>query len=307
MRNLSSLISGLARFLWNSPYLLLTLTMLAWASNWIAGRALHPYTTAVQLAFGRWLVALLILLPFTSKALWQQRHTVASNWGILLLLGGTGVALFNVLLYLSVSYTEAVNAVLVSSSQPIVIMVFSFLFFRERINLWQGAGIVLSLLGVLWLITRGEPGHLLNFRFNKGDLLALAAMPTWALYTVLLRFRPGQLSSLVFLTVLVLVGLSLLLPPFLWEWWRGDLNPLAWRSMAGIVYVAVVPSLTGLIFWNRAVLLLGPNRAGQTIHLVPLFTAAMAFLALGERLHAYHLLAALLIFSGITLSSRKRV
>jgi drug/metabolite transporter (DMT)-like permease len=174
------------------PYLLLTLTSLFWAGNWVVGRAMHNDIPPVAMGFWRWAIALLILLPFAAPELKRNWHVVRVNWFTLALLGSLGATLFNAMIYVGLQYTTVTNGVLFNSVTPILIMVMSWLAFRERLGAWQTMGVVLSLAGVAVIVARGEPQILAALTFNRGDLWLISAMFLWAVYTIVLRRRrPG--------------------------------------------------------------------------------------------------------------------
>jgi len=165
-----------------SPYLLLTLASLFWAGNWVVGRAMRNDIPPVAMGFWRWVVALLILLPFAAPELKRNWRVVRANWFTLALLGGLGAMLFNTMIYVGLQYTAATNGVLFNSVTPILIILMSWLAFRERLGPWQTMGVVLSLAGVAVIVARGEPQILAALKFNRGDLWLISAMFLWAYF-----------------------------------------------------------------------------------------------------------------------------
>jgi drug/metabolite transporter (DMT)-like permease len=213
-----------------SPYLLLTLASLFWAGNWVVGRAMRNDIPPVAMGFWRWAIALLILLPIAGPELKRNWHIVRANWFTLALLGSSGATLFNTMIYIGLQYTAATNGVLFNSITPILIIVMSWLAFRERLAAWQTTGVVLSLAGVAVIVARGEPQVLAELKFNRGDLWLISAMFLWAVYTIVLRRRPPALSAIGFLAAMLLLGLPLLLPFYLWELVHRGLSVLeSWR------------------------------------------------------------------------------
>ena len=288
-----------------SPYLLLTLASLFWAGNWVVGRAMRNDIPPVAMGFWRWALALLILLPFAAPELRRNWHVVRANWFILALLGSLGATLFNTMIYIGLQYTAATNGVLFNSVTPILIMVMSWLAFRERLGNWQTMGVVLSLAGVAVIVARGELQILAALKFNRGDLWLISAMLLWAIYTIVLRRRPAGLSAIGFLAAMLLLGLPILLPLYLWELFtRGGFAP-SLPAVAALAYYATLPSVVAYLFWNRGVAQIGPNKAGLFVHLMPVFGALLSVIFLGERLYAYHFAGAALIFGGIWLTTRR--
>lgn len=287
-----------------SAYLLVSLATLFWAGNFVLGRALHETIPPIALSFWRWAVALLILLPFALTPLRRQRILVRRYWAILSLLGVLGVTNFNTFVYLGLRTTSATNALLLQSTTPVLIVAISFLLLREGIGLRQTAGILLSLAGVAAIVTAGDPYSIGSLRLNDGDLWILAAVVSWALYSVCLRWRPAGLDPLAFLAATIAIGLALLAPLYLWDLANGGVFALNAASAGAIAYVAVFPSILAYVFWNQAVEELGPNRTGQFIHLMPAFGILLSIIVLGERPAPFHLVGMGLIAGGILLSTR---
>jgi drug/metabolite transporter (DMT)-like permease len=289
-----------------SPYLLMVLAMLCWAGNWLLGRALRAEITPIGVNFWRWTAALVILLPFALPRVPAAWPLLRARWGILLVLALLGVTVFQPVVYQALQYTTAINAAIFNSSGPIVIVCISWLMYRDTITLRQGLGIVLSLLGVLAIVTRGELGVLLRLRFNPGDLWALLSVPIWGLYTVLLRRRPAELDGLVFLLALTVLGLVLLAPAYALDLAAGHRMAFTPATVATVVYMGLFASVLGVLFWNSAVPQVGANKAGLYLHLHPAFTTVLAMAFLGERLHAFHLAGIACIALGIYLTSSAR-
>ncbi len=288
-----------------SPYLLLSLTSLFWAANWVVGRAMRDEMPPVAMGFWRWTIALLILLPFAAPELRRKRDVVRANWLTLTLLGVLGAIAFNTLIYVGLQYTAATNGVLFNSISPVLIILLSWVISRERISKLQACGVVLSLCGVLVIVARGDGATLAAFHFNRGDLWLITAMVLWAVYTIVLRRRPPALSATGFLTAMLLLSLPFLLPFYLWEFSQRGGFTLTPATVAALAYYGTIPSIVAYLFWNRGVSQVGPNKAGLFVHLMPLFGAILSVIFLGERLYAYHYAGAVFIFSGIYLTTRR--
>ena len=231
-----------------SPYLLLVLTMLFWAGNGTLARGVRELTTPLGLNFWRWTLVLAMLLPFTWRQLWIARGAIARDWKILLALGGLGIASFNFLLYLALEFTTATNVAFITAGEPMMIVLLSWLLLREGLTLRQALGIALSMAGVLFIITQANPALLLQVRFNAGDLWSIAAALVWALYSVLLRHRPPELGPMPLLTVLVIIGVVLMLPFYLWLQATGTPVILTPATAAAVLYVSIFASLLGVAF-----------------------------------------------------------
>lgn len=283
-----------------APLLLATAALL-WSGNFIAGRALGDSISAVGLNYLRWSLALLILLPLAWAELRRCGHEIIASWRYLLALGLTGVASFQIFVYKALEHTTATNAILVLSTAPAVIMLLSRIVLGEGMRPRQWFGIGLSFLGAMVLITRGDPAALRALRIGTGELWMLAAVPTWAVYSVLLRRRPQSLPQRSTLALSVVIGLAWMTPLVLIS---PDVLVVEWTPAVagGVAYIGVGASVVAFLCWNRGVALIGPARAGAYLHLMPLFGAMLAFVLLGEALWAYHAVGAALVFTGIALA-----
>jgi drug/metabolite transporter (DMT)-like permease len=286
------------------PYLLLILATFLWSVNFIVGRAVRADVPPIGLAFWRWSGAsLLIFFPALRhlKHDWKQAR---KNLPILLLLSATGIAVFNTLVYMGLQQTIVINAVLMQSMMPVLIVAMSFLFFREKIYRLQALGIALSLSGALSIIHKGNPYLLGSLSINRGDLLIFMAVICYAAYSVMLRRRPA-IHPLSLVAITFVTGSAMLLPFYLWESFAG--RPMHWdaTTVGAVCYVAIFPSIIAYICFNRGVELVGANRAGLFLHLMPVFGSIMAIAFLGESLRWYHGTGIGLIALGIILATRK--
>jgi drug/metabolite transporter (DMT)-like permease len=285
------------------PYLLLVLTTLFWSGNFVISRGMHSAIPPIALSFWRWALALAILAFFGLRHLLAERQLVAQHKKFLIIQGLLGVTGFNSLIYLAMQTTTAINAALVNSCTPIIIVLISWARFKDRLSPRQGLGVGLSLGGVLLIISGGDLRNLLHLQFNSGDILVIIAACLWAFYSVNLKKYPRGLHPLAYQTAIATVGLTALLPLYLLEVAAGKTMTVNTGAIVTIVYVAVFASVLAFIFWNRAVSSLGANIAGPFIHLMPAFSTLLAVLFLDETLTKNHLLAILLIFGGIFMTT----
>lgn len=288
----------------STAYVLLTLTALFWAGNWVIARGLQGHMSPIAMAFWRWFAALVILLPFVARPIVAEWPAILRSWKILTLLGVIGVGGFNTFTYTGLKYTTATNGVLLNSVIPILIIAINVVFLREPLSARQALGVIASLAGVLTIVARGEIATLVHLRLNPGDLWVLTAMLGWAIYTVCLKWRPRELSSTAFTGSLIVIGVAVLIPIFAWDYGAGHRTQWGPATWAAVAYFAVFPSVLAYFFWNAAVVRVGAERAGTFLHLMPLFGALLAALFLGESLLWYHYAGAVLIFSGIFVASR---
>jgi drug/metabolite transporter (DMT)-like permease len=285
------------------PYLLLVLTVLFWSGNFILGRGIRDLIPPVSLNFWRWLGALVLLLPFGAPRMMRQRQLLMRHWKLLALLSIPSITIFNAFIYMALQSTTAINTVLVNAMIPIFIGVTAWLVFGERMGLRQILGVMLSLAGLLFIVSRGQLTLLGTLGFSHGDLWTVGAGLSWAIYSVMLRQRPLQMDPIAFLTAIIALGLLFMLPFYLWELSIHGSFSLSGAALGSIAYVCIFPSVLAFIFWNGAVTVVGANRAGIFFHLMPVFSILLAFLFLGERPHLFHLAGMILIFTGIAMTT----
>jgi drug/metabolite transporter (DMT)-like permease len=295
-----------ARHLPVHPALLLALAQLLWAGNFVLGRAVSAHIPPVALAFWRWAVALLVLVPVAARELRAGWPTIRRSLPVLVPLGILGVGNFNTMVYLGLGQTTATSAALLNSACPAFILMIGPLLGGGRPGGRQAGGITLSLAGVLAIVARGDPRTLLGLTFNRGDAWVLAAVLSWAFYTVLLARRPGGLHPMALLTVLVAIGLAWIAPFYAAEAWSGARVTWDGLTLATLGYVGVLASVVAYAAWNQGVAELGAQRSGAFLHLLPAFAAVLAALLLGEAFHAYHAIGIGLVLLGVRVAGGGR-
>ena len=288
------------------PYLLLTLSALCWSGNFVLSRAVATIIPPAGFLFWRWVVAVAVLAPIVLPRLRAQWPIIRANLKLFPLFGLLGVTLFNLLIYTAMHTTTAINAALVNSAIPVLIILFARLFYGQGVTGRQWAGIGLSLAGVATIILRGDPLAVLHLSFTTGDLLVLAAAVSWALYSVALRRYPAGLDPFVFLFAIALCGLAFILPLYLLETASGAVVHPTPATLASIGYVGLFASVVAFAAWNSGIRQVGSQVAGQFIHLMPAFSTILAVIFLKERLCSYHLLGIALIVSGILCATLQR-
>ena len=285
------------------PYLLLALTVLFWSGNMVLGRAIREQVPPLSLAFWRWAIALALVLPLALPHLRPQWPLLRRGWRPVLILGLLGVAGYNTLAYVALTYTAATNAVLLNSFIPIATIALSWAFLKKHLRGIEWLGVLLSFIGVTTIICRGDPQTLARLSLNIGDLWMLAAVFTWALYTIGLQWRPVGVDPMLLLAAFTVVGLLALAPAYAWEIAQGRTIHVSASSLAGIAYTGVFPGFLGYVFYNRAVGEVGASKASLFIHLMPVFGTILAAIFLAEVPQGYHYLGIALIFSGIYLTT----
>jgi drug/metabolite transporter (DMT)-like permease len=287
-----------------TAFLLLALATLFWAGNWVLGRALREVFEPNALNLWRWLIAVVALAPFALPRVLANLPAVRRSAGPLVVLALLGVALFQSLIYTGLKTTTAVNAVLLNSSFPAFMLLCSWVVERERATRRQVAGMLISLAGILVILSRGELSSLARLEFHSGDALILLAMPVWGVYSVLLKRRPPELDGIAFLFVISVIGVLLLLPAFAIE---AHFAPPRWpgaEGIAAVLYVGLAASVGAFICWNRGVAIVGANAAGFTIHLLPAFGTLMAILFLHESFRFFHAAGIATILAGVLIATR---
>lgn len=298
-------MSRIAPRLLLNPYLLLTLTVLSWSGNMVIGRGIRGDIPPLTLAFWRWVIAFLLVLPLALPHLKTQWPLLKKGWKPLLVLGLLGVGGYNTFAYLALQYTGATNAVLLNSFIPIATIAISWAFLGKRLRVAEGIGVLVSLAGAVTIVARGDPGVLAGLNLNVGDLWMLAAVVVWAIYTVGLAWRPSGVDPMLMLAALTVIGLAALAPAYAWEISQGRSISVHLGSLASLAYVGIFPGFLGYVFYNRGVAEVGANKASLFIHLMPVFGTLLSAIFLAEVPQWYHYVGIALIFSGIWMTTRK--
>jgi len=290
----------------NSAYIFLILATLFWSGNFIVGKAASFFEIPpFSLNFYRWTFAWLILAPFTLKEIIQKRNYILKNIKLILILGITSITIFNSIVYYSLNFTQVISGVLMISTIPVMIIFFSWIFKIETTNIYQILGVILSLIGVAVIVTKADFDILINLNFNKGDLWMVVAMFSWAMYSALLRKKKFDLSQASLLEVIISAGIILLLPAYLIEMSLGFELNINMPFILTLSYVVLFPGLASFICWIKGISIIGSNRAGIFLHLMPIFSTVLAILIFKEKFMNFHLFGALFIIGGIFLSSKK--
>ena len=287
---------------------LLTIPPLMWAGNAVVGRLVRDAVPPMTLNLLRWSLAMLVLLPL-GRAAFRQGSGALVNWRRYALLGLFGIGLYNSFQYLALQSSTPINVTLVAAGMPVWMMLVGRLFFGVPVRGWQGAGAVLSIIGVLVVLCRGDWQQLANLRLVIGDLYMILATIAWSFYSWLLMQQKDvpalRADWAAFLLVQVGYGV-------LWsgaftalEWSTGTPHPIAWSGpvVAALAFVALGPAVLGYRCWGAGVARTGPAIGAFFVNLTPLFAALMSSAFLGEPPHLYHLLAFALIVGGIGISA----
>ena len=287
-------------------YFFLLLTVTFWAGNFIVGKFASFYEVPpFSLNFYRWFFAWLILSPFTIPEILKNKNYIKENYKLFLVLGVTSITIFNSIVYYSLNFTQVISGVLMISTIPVMIMFISSILKIERTNIFQILGVLFSFTGVILIITKANLEILKNLDFNKGDITMVIAMFSWALYSTLLKKQTYKLSQLSLLQVIISFGLLFLIPIYFIEYQLGFRIQLEKPFVMILSYVVLFPGLASFILWIKGISLIGANRSGVFLHLMPILSAIMAMIIFDEKFVFYHVLGAMFILTGIILSNRK--
>jgi drug/metabolite transporter (DMT)-like permease len=293
-----------AHVLFGNAYLLLVLSSLCWSGNHLMGRAIAGHVPPLAITTLRWLLAAAVLYPFIRGPLARDWPLIRKHFGVLVYLALIGGAVFGALQFVGLQLTTALNVSVMNSLGPVFIAAAGAAMFRERLTGRQFLGIVISLLGVLAIITKLDPAVLTHLSFNIGDILILINLGLWGVYSASLRWRPA-IHPASFMFMFSLISGVAMLPAFAWEWSTGFvLQPTA-LTVSAIVFVTIFSTIVAFASWTRGVELIGPNRAGVFLHLIPIFTALLTGVLLGEPLMGYHVVGFALILTGVWCAARR--
>jgi len=287
-------------------YLLLTLSTMFWAGNFIVGKfatlfEIPPLTLNVL----RWLSVWLILMPFTYKEIHENLAYIKKKWFVISFMGLITISTFNSVVYFALNYTQVINAVLVLAAIPAATIIFSSLMNIERTNMFQLIGLLLSIIGIGSIISNGDFLKIISLNFNKGDLWMLVCVITWSLYSTLLKKNKFKFSQFTLIQLMVSAGLLFLIPQLIYEKSIGLEVNFNKAFFVILFYVVIFPAIAAYYCWQKGVEIIGPNRASMFIQLMPLFSAVMAIIIFKEKFELYHLVGATFIVSGIYLSNKK--
>ena len=290
----------------NLAYILLILTTIFWSGNFIVGKAASFYQIPpFSLNFYRWFFAGLILLPFTLNEIIKKKSYLQRNIGLYLVLGITSITIFNSIVYYSLYHTQVITGLLMISTIPVWIIFISSILNIEKSNKFQIFGVILSLIGVFSIITKTDVNIIKNLNFNKGDLSMVIAMLSWAIFSSLLKKKTHKITQIALLQIVIISGLIFLIPVYLVEIYLGYKINIDKPFLFTLSYVVFFPGLLSFLFWIKGISIIGTNRSGIFLHLMPIFGTIMAILIYDEKIMFYHFIGAFFIVLGIVMSNKK--
>jgi len=290
-----------SRHIW--PYLLLAFAPLTWGGNLVVGRALAGAVDPTTLNLVRWTGAALILAALSGPAFWRHRRALWRERRLVVGLGLSGIGGFHLLQYTALAHTTVINVALITATTPLYVALIARVLSGDRLDARRALGVALSIIGAVVVVSRGDPAALARLEVRGGDLVQCVAVTLWALYTVLLRWRPADIPALPFLLATLLPGLLLSLATYAGRDFHLEMSG---EIALGLSYLVLFPSTLAYLAWGAGVKALGPQAAGAFSNLVPVYGALLAVLLLGEPFRTYHLTAAALVALGIWLVSRER-
>ncbi|MGO4888309.1 DMT family transporter [Anaerobacillus sp. MEB173] len=299
---MSDLISRVQRY----PYVLLVLATFFWGTNFVFGKVLVETIPPFHIALMRWIVAILVFLPFVWKDFIKHKQLLLKNWKILFFLALTGVAGFNTLLYIAVQYTTSINASLVNSTAPLLIVLLSVIFLREQLVRFQIVGVIVSFVGVIVVISQGSIERLLQLSFNPGDIFVVSAVISWSIYSILMKKYGVTLPKTATFAATMIIGLLILLPFTVWESSTTEfaVAQLSLTHWLGIMYLGIFPSIVSFICWNEGVVQVGPGKSSNYLHLIVVFTGIIAVM-IGETYTIIQFIGGVLILTGVFFASNQ--
>ena len=288
-------------------YTLLVCTTLIWSVNFIIGKFAYLFEVPpLTLNFLRWTLVWLLLFPFTYKEIFSNIKLIKKNIIYLTILAITSVSAFNSLVYLALNYTQAIDTILMISIIPVFVLFLSSILGVEKFNFFQITGLIVSFVGVLIIFSNADLDKILNLNFNTGNAWMLLAVFCWALYSSLLKKKKLPFLTLGLVEILASIGLIFLIPQFIGEQMYGKEIKFNKAFFLILSFVTLFASIGAYYSWNKAIELIGPNRASIFLHLMPIFGVSLAIVLLKESFQMYHFIGATFIVTGIYLSNRKK-
>lgn len=284
--------------------LVAVLATLIWSGNFIIARSAKNEIPPITLAFFRWLSATIILFPFVWKTFKKELWIVKKHIPYFLLAAVAGVTLFNTFVYIAGHYTEAINmALLGTTTSPVMSVILARIFLKESVPLTRVIGMLICIVGILLLLSKGDLSTLLSFSFSKGDWWMLAAALTFAIYNVSVKKKPAGMSSKNFLFTVFLMGTVILCPFYLFELNHKGGFEMNLSNISSILYLGLGASVICFLLWNISIANLGAGRASLFGNLIPVFSAIEAVLFLNEKISPIHLISFALVVLGLLIAN----
>lgn len=293
------------------PYLLLTLAACFWGGNYVVGHLLVNLVDPVLLSAARWIFTAILLMVLYHRQVGAQWSAMRRSFHIVTFLALFGQVLFPLTLYIGLQYTSSLNAAIYLSTTPALVLLINKTIFKETISPQNIGGVIISSLGVIWLVMQGDLWHLDTLKhLNRGDLWTMGSAASWAVYCAFLRVKPREIGGNAFVAVSATIGAVALIPILIFSMAKNGAPALVEFSRSdvviGLLYLVIFPSWLSYLLWNKGIQAIGATRGEVFSHIIPLSGGLFSVMFLSVPLHSFHLVSALLIVFGIALCSSKR-
>ena len=281
---------------------MLVVTPLFWAGHSVVGRIIANEIPTFSLVSLRWLAAFVLFMLFVHRRVWAERWLVIKYWRYVLMTSLIGPTLFPMFLYAGLKTTTVTNTSIIQALVPAMVPVLAWLFLRDRVSIWQIIGIAISMFGVSLIIAKGHPENLTAVDFVPGDFLILAGFTAWSMYTVAIRMKPSEMHANTLLAAGMAIAGVVTLPLWIMEAANGEVIPMTAEAWWAIGYILLFPTLLAYYFYNHAISVVGPTKAGLASHLVPPLGILLGVIFLNEQLHGYHAASFAAVIIGVTMA-----
>ncbi len=283
---------------------MLVVTPLFWAGHSVVGRIIANDIPTFSLVSLRWLVAFVLFMLFVHRRVWAERWLFLKHWRYVLMTSLIGPTLFPMFLYTGLKTTTVTNTSIIQALVPAMVPMLAWLFLRDRVSILQIIGIAISMFGVSLIITKGHLENLTSINFVPGDFIILAGFTAWSLYTVAIRLKPKEMHANTLLAAGMAIGGFGTLPLWIMEAANGEVIPMTAEAWWAIGYIVIFPTLLAYYFYNHAIAVVGPTKAGLASHLVPPLGILLGVVFLNEQLDTYHAASFTAVIIGVTMAIR---
>ncbi|MDT8863054.1 DMT family transporter [Alkalihalobacillus sp. MEB130] len=288
-----------------NSYILMILVVIIYSGNILVGKLINelsPFT----ITFFRLLIAFVVLLPIGFRSAWNNRSIFFEYKMPLLLMTVTGITLFNTFIYGALQFTTASNVAVLESVIPALTVVLSAVLLKERLQKMQWGGVLISIIGAIWVVIDGKISHLLAMNWNVGDVLMIGAIISWSFYSILVKKYMHLFPPFAAIFVMTGISVLVLLPIVTIEWSITGLPKLAATPtyVVSLLFMGIFPSFIALILFNRAVATLGASQASVFLNLLPVFTMLGAYLWLGESITGMQMIGAFIVIFGVMVTTQ---
>jgi len=251
-------------------------------------------------------MAFVVFIPFGFRPFWAQRAIYAQYWLRVVGFAFFGIVGFTISFFFGLQHTTAINGSLLQAAGPVIIVLTSLIVLKLGLSAGEIIGTILAIIGSILIVLHGDVMEIGSLEFGLGDIFVVLSMLCWAIYTVSLKWKPQGLDPLGFIFVLAGLSVPMILPFYLWELSRGQTFAPSAVNIGLILYTSIFASVIAYLFWNKSVEIVGPNAAGFSHYLIPVFGTIMSVIILNETIETYHMIAMVLIFTGLYLTTRNR-